>query len=80
MLVIQMLVILMRIRYLTTVIGVRAYFRKLINNQCQNDFCVPFINTSFRKYASIMQVILFLCKYHFHFASLHLNSTDTNVK
>jgi hypothetical protein len=37
-LVIQTLVILMRTRCLTIIIGVRAYFLNLINSKYQNDF------------------------------------------
>jgi hypothetical protein len=39
MLAVQMLVILMTLPCLTVDIGVRAYFRKLINSKCQNYFC-----------------------------------------
>jgi hypothetical protein len=35
----QMLVILMMILCLIIDVGVRVYFRKLINDKCQNDFC-----------------------------------------
>jgi hypothetical protein len=38
MLSIQKLIILIRIACLTIDIAVRAYFRKLINNKCQNEF------------------------------------------